>query len=238
MRILPGLAAGLLVLATSLQAQQPQAGQPAAQQPQHYEPPMVVHRIDLNPTGSVFSMDEPKLEGDYYVCHTLPDRTVQRLHKDRVKKITRRSRDFDKEVVWQVEMEPTGSVLALEEPVKKGSAYVFTTFKGGTLTTVKQADVKKITRLAGMDAFKAEELELGLTVMATNPTFREDGTGGAAAGPGRKPAGAAAPAATPAQGNWTYQGQPGASDAYAPGSGTVSRPGDVPKAPPPTAPPK
>ncbi|KAA0254090.1 hypothetical protein FBQ97_01475 [Acidobacteria bacterium ACD] len=238
MRILPGLAAGALVLATSLLAQQPQA-QPApaqqqpAQSPQHYEPPMVIHRIDLNPTGSVFTMDEPKLEGDYYVCHTLPDRTIQRIRKDRVKKITQRSRDFDKEVVWQVEMEPTGSVLAVEEPVKKGSAYVFTTYKGGTLTTVKQADVKKITRLAGMDAFKAEELELGLTVMTTNPTFQGDGTQNAA--PARA---GGAPAATPAKGNWTYQGQPGASDAYAPGSGTVSRPGDVPKAPPPTAPPK
>ena len=194
-----GLAAGLLLLATALQAQQPQAQQPQGQQPQAqpqaqqpeqkptpYQPPMVIHRIDLVPTGSIFSMDKPKLEGDFYVFRILPERTVERLRKDKVKRIVQRSRDFDKEVVWQVDLLPEGKILASDEPVKKGSAYVLHSFKGGTLMSVSQKDVAKITKLTGIEAFKAEELELGVTVMTGGePNFRSDTAGEARPAPGR-----------------------------------------------------
>ena len=40
--------------------------------------------------------------------------------------------------------------------MKKGALYTFKAFKGGTLESLREADVKKITRLAGMDAFKAQ----------------------------------------------------------------------------------
>ena len=57
--------------------------------------------------------------------------------------------------------------------------------------------------------------------------------------PVAEPAPAAGPAPADAQGNWSYQGQPGVTDAYAPPSAVVSSPGDVPKAAPqPTPPPR
>ena len=187
-------AAWLVLLSSTLLGQQP-AG-PTAQPYQ----PMVIHRIDLVPTGSVFSMDEPKLEGETWVFHILPERTLERLPKARVKQITRRTRDFEKEVIFRVEFEPTGQMLSWEEPVKKGSNYVLKSWKGGTLLSVGQADVKKITRLTGMEAFRAEEEELGVVLLEGEVNFRKD---------------------TP----------------EAPASGTVARPGDVPKAPEPPRPP-
>ena len=76
-------------------------------------------------------MDEPVLEGDVYVFHSLPERTISRLPKSKVKTITRRSTDLNKEVIWQIEMNPTGRMLSFEEPVKKGAGYVIKGFKQG-----------------------------------------------------------------------------------------------------------
>ena len=219
------LLAGLLLASTNLQGQQPQPT-PSP------EPPIVVYRIDLVPTGFGLAMGEPKLEGDVYVFYSLPERTISRLPKERVKKITRRSSDLNKEVIWQVDLNPTGRMLASKEPVKKGSGYVFTEFKQGTLMSVRETEIRKITRLTGLDAFKAQLEETGATKLsgelppdAGAATIR----GAADAAPGGAPV--AAPGAAPA-GNWVQQGQPGVSDAYAPPSAVQSRPGDVPKAAP------
>ncbi|HYN42273.1 MAG TPA: hypothetical protein VE129_10880 [Thermoanaerobaculia bacterium] len=88
--------------------------------------------------------------------------------------------------------------------------------------SVPETDVVKITRLTGPAAFKAEQLALGLVVLE-----------GESMTPGFKGGNASANAAPASGGNWTYQGQPGASDAYAPGNATVARPGDTPMAPTP-----
>lgn len=234
MRIRTGILAWLVVLSTSLGAQQPAPAGPAPQQAPAYQP-IVIYRIDLNPTGSAFSIDEPKLVDDRWVFHSLPDRTLERVPKERIKAITRRSRDFDKEVVWRVEFVPNGRMLLSEEPVKKGTNYLLKPWKGGTLVSIAQVEVKTITRVTGMDAFRAEEEELGVKLLEGEAHFRHDIPDAAPAGPA--PGAAAAPGGKPAPGNWTYQGQPGASDAYAPASGTQSRPGDVPKAPESTRPP-
>ena len=116
MRKSVALVAGLLFGAASLQGQQP-APQPTLVPPS----PITVYRIDLLPSGTGFAMDEPVLEGDVYVFHSLPERTISRLPKAKVKAITRRSMDLSKEVVWQTEMNPTGRMLSFEEPVKKGA---------------------------------------------------------------------------------------------------------------------
>ncbi len=241
MRIRTGILAWLVVLPAALNAQQPAPPaaapqKPAAQQAPAYQP-IVIYRIDLNPTGSAFSIDEPKLVDDRWVFHSLPDRTLERVPKERIKAITRRSRDFDKEVVWRVEFVPNGQMLLSEEPVKKGANYLLKPWKGGTLVSIAQAEVKTITRVTGMDAFRAEEEELGVKLLEGEAHFRHDIPDAPPAGPGPGAPAAAAPGGKPAQGNWTYQGQPGASDAYAPASGTQARPGDTPKAPEPTRPP-
>ncbi len=240
------LAAGPLLLVTALHGQEPPKAPapPASQAPsapqaqgqpaKPQEPPIVVYRVDLIPIGSVFAMNEPTLEGDTYVFRSLPDRTLERLHKSKVKAVTRRSTDYSKEVVFQVEFVPTGSVLTPEEPVKKGTLYQLKTWRQGTLLAVKEGDVKKISRLTGFEAFKAEMAELGVVVLEHDTTL----TGFKQTGDAPKPGAASSRPATAGPGNWTYQGTPGASDAYAPGNATVARPGDTPMAPKPTQPPR
>lgn len=224
------LLAGTIFLSTHVSGQQPVL-QSATPTP---EPPIVIYKVELEPTGYGFAMEEPKLEGDVYVFRTIPERTVSRLPKSKVKKISRWSSDLRKEVIWQVELLPTGRLLAKEEPVKKGAGYVVKEFKQGMVMSIRETEVKKITRLAGLDAFKAELEETGATKLSGElPPGAGTGTIRGAAG---EPAGAPVPGTT-APANWTYQGQPGVTDAYAPPSAVQERPGDVPKAAP-TKPPK
>lgn len=227
MKVRTVLVALLVSLASALYGQQPEAPRPQSGTPAP-EPPIVIYRIDLVPTGFVFAMNEPVLEGDTWVFRVLPERTTKRLAKAQVKAITRRSTDYSKEVVWQIELKDAGKHLVREEPVKKGKNYVLHTWKQGTLMTVPQAEVLNITRLTGREAFKAEMTALGVVVLEgeSAPGFQ----------PGGAPAsGAPAPAGGPpgSGGNWTYQGKPGATDAYAPAGGTVAKPGDLPMAPTP-----
>ncbi len=252
MRVPLGTAAGAVVLAAALQAQQaPQARQtsgpeqvpqpqqaqgqaPGGQQTKAPEPPFTIYRVELVPTGFGFAMNEPVLEGDVYVFRSLPDRTLERVPKSKVKSVSRWSTDYSKEVVFQVEFLPTGSVLVRDEPVKKGSGYVLKTWKQGSLLSVREADVRKINRLTGFDAFKAEMTELGVSVLEHDTTHA--GFKSTADSPAAGAASSQSPAGKP--GNWTYQGVPGASDAYAPAGGTVAKPGDTPMAPQPTRPPQ
>jgi hypothetical protein len=248
MRFAIGAAAGAVLLAAALQAQQTpqpppsqqspqtQGGRPGGQQAQTKEPPIVIYRVDLVPTGSVFAMNEPKLEGDVWVFRSLPDKTLERVPKARVKSVSRWTTDFDKEVVYQIDVVPSGTFLALEEPVKKGRNYVIYTWKGGRLISMAQADVRKVTRLTGKAAWRAEMEALGVVVLEGQTTAA--GFKQTAESPAPGTASTPASAGRSGQGNWMYQGTPGASDAYAPGNATVARPGDTPMAPEPTRPPR
>ena len=199
------------------------------------EPRIIVYRVDLVPIGSMFAMNEPVLDGDFWVFRSLPERTEVRLPKVQVKSVARWSTDYTKEVVWRVDLAGLAGVhLARNEPVKKGKNWVAYTWKNNTLVSVPETDVMKITRLTGAEAFKAEQLALGLVVLAgesMTPGFQ-----GGNAPVNVPPPPEAAPPPDGSSGNWTYQGQPGATDAYAPGNATVARPGDTPMAPP--APPR
>ncbi len=232
MRITTCLAAASLVLAGRSRAQPP--GAPALSTgAAPVQPAIIIDRIDLVPTGTMFAMNEPVLEGDTYVFKSLPERQQTRLPKSRVKAVARWSTDPEKEVLWKIDVLPEGSLFSGDEPVKKGSNWVAHGWKQGQLYSIPQADVAKITKLTGRDAYRAKMKELGVVLLegeSTTPGFK----GGNA--PVNAPQGAGAPAGSgtaQGPGNWTYQGQPGASDAYAPAGGTVSRPGDVPMAPTP-----
>ena len=225
---------GMLVLAAGLQGQQPQKLQ-GGPQAQGQQKPLEIYRIDLDPSGSAFALGQPKLEGNVYVYPAWPENEVVRLPQARVKKITQVTKDLNKEFVYQIDLLPSGRMIARDEPKLQGGGYVFHVWKGGTLRSLRKSDVRKITRVTGLAAFRIQQEETGGALIGNLPME------GGSATIIPAPADAAAPQSqAPAPGNWSYEGVPGASDAYAPANATVSSPGDVPKAPEPapTQPPR
>jgi hypothetical protein len=228
-----GRVVGALVLAAGMQGRQSQGQQdlkggpaPPGQtqvQPQALE----IYRIELEPTGTAFALSKPQLEGDVYVFTVWPERDTVRLKKARVKKISRLTSDVNKESVYWIDLVPTGKMLSREEPKLKTGNYIFHDYKNGALMSLRQADVKKITHLTGLPAFKVKQQALGVALIDNLPM----GSGSVVV---PAPAAAAAPPGqAPPPGNWIYEGHPGATDAYAPANATVASPGDVPKAPAP-----
>ena len=210
------LAAGL-VLAASLQAQD------AVQ----------LYRIDLVHNGQAFALSEPKLEGDTYVYRGWPDGALVRVKKMNVRKVTAWTRNPVHDIAYRIDVLPSGSYLSRDNPTLKGSTYVFRTSRDGTVMSVRQSDVKKITKLSGDDAFWAEQGTRGEVTLGTLAMSGGSSQGGPSNLAGVAPAGGAAhPAPAAVQpSNWLYQGQPGVTDAWAPASATVATPGDVPRMP-------
>ena len=229
-----GVVVGMFLLAVSLQGQQPQklqGGQPADAQARSQQALIEIYQIDLDPTGSAFALGKPKLEGGVYVYLAWPEKDVVRLPQVRVKKITQRTKDLNKETVYQIDLLPTGRLLTREKPKLKSGSYVFNEYKNGDLMSLRQSDVKKVTLLTGIPAFRAQQEEMGAALIGNLPM-----EGGGSVQIISPPATAAAPQSpAPAPGNWTYEGTPGTSDAYGPANATVDSPGDVPKAPTPPA---
>jgi hypothetical protein len=190
-----------------------------------------IYQIDLEPTGSTFALGQPRLEGEVYAFTTWPERANARLPRAKVRKITLRTKDLSKEAVYQIDLVPSGRMVAREKPTLQGKSYVFHAFKNGTLMSVRRTDVQKITLLTGLPAFRAQQEEFGAALTGDLPMEGSSGHVGSA------PGAAAAPGQSSAPGNWTYQGKPGVTDAHAPANATVASPGDVPKAPPPPPPP-
>jgi hypothetical protein len=235
MRYAPVLVFVALVLSTGAQGQQPKSQQPPARQPQAQHPggtqpqaqqPLEIYQIDLVPTGSGFAMTKPVLEGDVYVFKVWPDQSTVRLPKSKVKNIALRTKEIQNQVVYQIDLAPTGQMYARDNPTLQGTTYTFHRWSGGTLMSVKQADVKKVTRLSGLEALRTYLQLFGAKPIA-NLAME-----GSATGP--VPAAAQGSAGAPGQPtNWLYMGVPGVTDAWAPPAAVQSAPGDVPKAPEP-----
>jgi hypothetical protein len=225
------------------------SGLVAQQQPERRPTPMLgmvptappemleIYQIDLLPSGSGFALNKPVLEGDVYVFKVWPEKTTIRLKKDKVRKITQRTKDLNKEVVYQIDLIPIGRMVAREEPVLKGKTYTFHTYKEGKLMSLRQSDILRITRLTGLPAFKVQQEEKGAALIGNLPM---EG-GGEIRVISQAPVDAVHPEIVNPSvqnpnvpgGNWNYDGQPGATDAYAPANAVVERPGDPPKAPTP-----
>ena len=188
-----------------------------------------IYQIDLDPSGTAFALGKPVLEGDAYVLTAWPDKAVVHLAKSKVKKITLRTKSLDEYVVYQIDLAPTGRMIARENPTLKGTTYTFHTWRDGKLMSLRQADVKAVTKVTGVPAFKIQQEERGASLNGNLPM---QGGGNVTVIGTPADAAPAAPAPTPAAGNWSYQGQPGVSDAYGPPSAAVASPGDVPKAAP------
>jgi hypothetical protein len=234
-RTLVFVALALATVAQGQQPQQPQAQRPAVGMltPTPVEP-LEIWQIDLNPSGTGFALTKPVLEGDVYVFKVWPDRSTVRLPRAKVKNMTRRTQDINGEVIYQIDLAPSGQMYARENPTRKETTYVFHTWRENSLMSVRQTDVKKITRVTGLDAFKIHLQQLGTKAIDNVPM---EGGGTVRVIPGGPPAaaeeGSAAAPDSVRPGNWIYDGVPGVTSAWAPPSAVVSSPGDVPKAPEP-----
>ena len=199
----------------------------------------VFYQIDLVPSGSMISFNEPTLQGDKYVFRAWPEGASTSLKQARVGKITRVTGGrYD--TVYKLELIPSGVVIAKDNPTPKGATYVFRTWRDGTYMSVRQADTRKITRLTGDKAFWAEEGQKGEVEIGNLPmqggSVIEINTpatqyGSAQAGPTNANAVGPGISGAPVYGNWQYQGTPGTSDAYGPANATVRSPGGVPTMP-------
>jgi hypothetical protein len=195
-------------------------------------------KLELVPSGSMISLNEPTLKGDVYIFRAWPDGASTSLKQARVGEITRVTGGrYD--TVYKLELIPSGVVIAKDNPTPKGATYVFRTWRDGTYMSVRQADTRKITRLTGDKAFWAEEGQKGEVEIGDLPM--QGGSvieianlpmqGSAQAGPTNANAVGRGISGAPVYGNWQYQGTPGTSDAYGPANATVSSPGGVPTMP-------
>jgi len=228
MRYAAALVLASLLLALPVQALQAPAQKPLTRQQAPAEEPLDIWQIDLNPSGTGFALTTPVLEGDAYVFKVWPDRQVVHLNKAKVKKMTRRTKDVDDEILYQIDLLPTGQAYSRDHPVQKGNSIQFHTWHQGTLMSLKQADVKKVIRVTGIDAFKLHLQLLGAKAIGNLPM-----EGGGSVRVINEDSRAAKPAQMPANqtpDNWIYQGVPGVTDAWAPPSAVIASPGDVPRA--------
>ena len=194
-------------------------------------------RIELVPSGAMVSMDEPVLKNGMYVFTSWPERLPTKLKSMRVRKITRLTGAV-RETVYQVELIPSGTVLAKDNPVLKGNTYVLRTWRDGKCMSLRQADVRKINALTGDKAFWAQQAVLGesqIGSLGMQGTANVVEIGGPVAPVGSSQAGpsslsnAGTNNSAGSSNNWYYGGTPGVSDAWAPANATVAHPGDVPR---------
>jgi hypothetical protein len=221
-----GIAAIVLACAFSLQAQQN------------------MFRIELVPSGSMVALNQPVLQGGVYTFKAWPDGAPTNLRQALVKRVTPLT--GPQETIYQIDLVPTGTVTARDNPVLKGNSYVFHTWRDGTLMSLRTTDIKRITALTGDKAFWAEQRINGernisgnlamqgtssVVVIGTPPTPPGSSQAGATNMSDWNGPGSSGISGAPVYGNWQYEGTPGVSDAYAPANATVRSEGDVPRMP-------
>jgi hypothetical protein len=226
MRYRVGLFAASLCFAAGLQAQSQSASAP----PQ-------IWQIDLVPAGQTFAATEPVLANGVYTFQSWPEHAPTHLKQERVRRVSPKvTHEVSATKVYQIDLNPRGQVISRTEPVARNGSWIYRSYRDGTMLSVRQSDVKKITPLSGEAAYWATERVKG--EVPIGPLAMEGGSAIAIASPveGSSQAGAGnasglhgisgAPV-----GNWVYQGTPGTADAYGPANATVSSPGGVPQMP-------
>ena len=218
------LVLGTLTLALAVTAQAQQSPPPAPAPT--LAAPLELYQVDLVPTGTGFAVTKPVLQGDVWVFQVWPDRATVRLAQARVKNITPRTKQLQSEVAYRIELVPTGEMFSRDAPALKGTTYTFHRWRGGDLMSLRQADVKKITRLTPAEIFQAHMQYFGPKQIGNLPM-----EGGTVVMPEQPAAPAGDTSGNPPTDNWIYYGTPGMDDAWAPGNAVIASPGDVPKAP-------
>jgi len=198
-----------------------------------------MYRIKLNPSGSMIALDKPVLLNGKYVFHAWPQGEQTALRQAVVLGIAPLT--GPQQTIYQLDLTPSGRLFARDNPVLKGSTYVFHTYRDGTLMSLRQSDVVRVTALTGDAAFWAQQTVEGeaaigdlaiqgggqVVVIGTPP-----GSSSSQAGPRNMSSvgGAGTPGISGAPaGNWSYQGTPGTADAWGPANATMS--GGVPTMP-------
>jgi hypothetical protein len=137
----------------------------------------------------------------------------------------------NQDTVYRIDLSPSGSLVARDNPTLKNGLYTFHTWRGGTLMSVRTADVLKITPLTGDQAFWAEQAQFGealignlamqgggRVIQLSPPPSQNSAQAGATSMSSLNGAGISG---APTYGNWTYQGTPGVSDAWSPANASM-----------------
>jgi hypothetical protein len=220
---------GALILSAAAPAQQAPAQAPApTPKPSVARQLFEIYQVDLVPTGTGFAVTKPVLEGDVWVFKVWPDRSTVRLAQSKVKKITHRTKQLESDTAYRIDLEPSGQIFSRDNPVLKGTTYTFHRWRGGALMSLRQADVKKITRLTPIEIFQTHLQYFGPRPIGDLPM-----EGGTVVMPAEPAAPAQEATATGGAENWIYYGTPGVDEAWSPGNAVIASPGDVPKAPEP-----
>jgi hypothetical protein len=196
-----------------------------------------MYKIRLKLNATVVSLDTPNLIEGKYVFHAWPNGELTSLPAAAVSGITPVTGQRN-DTVYQIELNPSGVVIARDAPVLKGNAYQFHSWMHGTFMSLRQSDVKRINVVTGDHAFWIEQGLEGetpidnLALQGTNkmveigtPT-RQDQT--AQAGPSSLSSmngsysGPSGISGAPVYGNWSYQGTPGVSDAWSPANANMN----------------
>jgi len=192
-----------------------------------------MYRLKLNPTGSMISLDKPVLLHGKYVFHAWPNGEQTALRQAVVLSVAPLT--GPQKTIYQIDLAPSGRLFARDNPALKGTSYIFHTYRDGTLQSLRQSDVVRVTALTGDAAFWAQqgiEGESAIGDLALQGTDKvvvigtPPATNSSQAGPQNISGINGAPA-----GNWSYQGTPGTADAWGPANATVARPGDAPTMP-------
>lgn len=125
-------------------------------------------KIDLVPSGSMVSLNEPVLESGKYVFTSWPEGETTRLKQERVRKISRLTGKRNS-TLYQIELIPSGTVIARDNPTLKGNTFVFHTWREGTYTSIRQDIVRSIATVTGDQAFRIEQGLKGAVLTANLP---------------------------------------------------------------------
>ncbi len=193
-----------------------------------------MYRIQLKASGAMVSLDQPNLVEGRYVFHQWPDGALASISQDVVSQITPLT-GHSRDTIYQIELNPSGTMIARDMPVRRGTTYTFHSWLHGSLMSLRASDVQKITALTGDHAFWVEEGLEGevpvdnLAMQGTNriveigvPRPNETSQAGPSSLSSINSGGTPGISGAPAYGNWSYQGTPGVSDAWSPANATMS----------------
>ena len=114
-----------------------------------------MYKIKLNPSGSMIALDKPVLMNGKYVFHAWPHGEQTALRQAMVLSVAPLT--GPQRTIYQVDLAPSGKLYAKDDPTLKGNTYVFHMLRDGTLMSLRQSDVKRVTALTGEAAFWAEQ---------------------------------------------------------------------------------